>query len=197
VLETDGVEGATLPRIAAVARLSTATVYRWFRDKDALMAAVFHRFIEQNAQEVAQKVDPEAIRKIGIRKFARRWIGTLLQGYRTRTGLVRAAVLYSSSMPTPRSYGGRKSWRSKASARWRRCFCSGARKSRHPNPEYAVRFAMVMVAFALRELILVERVHLFEKLLRLGDDRLQEELPRAFLRYLGGRGGLTLASIEA
>jgi AcrR family transcriptional regulator len=188
VLEKHGVEGATLPRIAAVARLSTATVYRRFRDKDALMAAVFYRFIELNAQELAQKIDPEPLRKIGIHNFARQWIGALLQGYRTRTGLVRAAVLYSQHHADKAFVRRKEELEIESFHRMASRFLLWREEIRHPNPEYAVRFAMVMVAFALRELILFEQVHLFEKLLRLDDDRLEEELPRAFLRYLGVDG---------
>lgn len=188
VLEKHGVDGATLPRIATAARLSTATVYRRFRDKDALMAAVFRRFVEHNAQELARKVDPEPIRKMGIRKFARQWIGALLQGYRTRTGLVRAAVSYSEQHADAAFVRRKEKLEIESFSRMATLFLLWRGEIRHPNPEYAVRFAMVMVAMALRELILFEQVHLFEKLLRLDDDRLQEELPRAFLRYLGVDG---------
>lgn len=55
----------------------------------------------------------------------------------------------------------------------------------HTNPEHAVSYAMVMVAFALRELILFNQAPMFEKLVPVSDDHLRKELPRAFLRYLG------------
>ena len=48
VMLTHGPEGATLPRIAKQARVSPATVYRRFLDKDALMRAVFRRFNERS-----------------------------------------------------------------------------------------------------------------------------------------------------
>ena len=188
VLEKQGLDGATLARIAAVARLSPASVYRRFRDKDALMAAVFSRFIEQTARELAQTVDPERIRRIGIREFSRHWIGALLKGYRTRTGLVRAAVQYSQQHADAAFVRRKERLEVEAFSRVASLFLLWREEIRHPNPEYAVRFAMVMVAFALRELILFEQAYLFEKLLRLGDDRLREELPRAFLRYLGVDG---------
>ena len=59
---------------------------------------------------------------------------------------------------------------------------------RHPDPDYAVRYGMVMVAITLRDLIIFERARLFGKLLPLQDERLREELPRVFLRYLGVKG---------
>lgn len=56
---------------------------------------------------------------------------------------------------------------------------------KHPEPERAVRFAFVMVALALRELILFDRTHVFADILPLDDNILREELVRMFLRYLG------------
>ena len=55
----------------------------------------------------------------------------------------------------------------------------------HPDPEYAIRFAFLMVGFALREVILFERRHIFADVLLLDDDSLKKELPQVFLRYLG------------
>ncbi len=99
VLEKHGLEGTTLSRIAAEAHLSPASVYRRFRDKDALMSAVFNRFSEHNAEELERKCDVEQIRRMGIRSFARQWIAAMIKGYRTRTGLIRAAVTYSQRHP--------------------------------------------------------------------------------------------------
>ena len=56
---------------------------------------------------------------------------------------------------------------------------------KHPDPERAVRFAFVMVALVLRELILFDRMRMFQDILPLDDDMLRQELPRMFLSYLG------------
>jgi hypothetical protein len=56
---------------------------------------------------------------------------------------------------------------------------------RHPDPEYALSYGILMVAFALRELILFDQAHTFEHALPVSDDHLKTELPRMFLRYLG------------
>ena len=52
VMLKHGVEGTTLPRIARHARVAPATVYRRFRNKDALMRAVFRRFNERSSGAV-------------------------------------------------------------------------------------------------------------------------------------------------
>src|ERR1700689_5385215 len=48
VLNKDGLERATIPRIAAKAGLSPATIYRRFPDKDALLREVCLRMLEEN-----------------------------------------------------------------------------------------------------------------------------------------------------
>jgi len=62
------------------------------------------------------------------------------------------------------------------------------REIRHPQPEYAVRYAIVMVAVSLKDLIIFGNTGLFERIVPLDDNRLREELPRVFLRYLGVKG---------
>jgi hypothetical protein len=53
------------------------------------------------------------------------------------------------------------------------------------DPEYAVSYAIISVALTLRELIIFDNAAMFSKLVPMDDDHLREELPRAFLRYLG------------
>jgi len=52
---------------------------------------------------------------------------------------------------------------------------------KQPDPERALRFAFLMVALTLRELILFNRMRVFEDILRLDDAILREELPRMLL----------------
>jgi AcrR family transcriptional regulator len=188
MLEKHGPDGATLPRIAKEAGLAPASVYRRFRDKDALMAAVFDRFASMNAKELAAEVDTKAIQKIGIRAFSRQWISAMITGLRTRTGLVRAALLYSQQHRDAPFVRRKEDLEIQGFERLAGLLLLWRRDIRHPDPDYAVRYAMIMVAMHLRELIVFDNVRLFEKILRLDDDRLREELPRAFLRYLGVKG---------
>jgi AcrR family transcriptional regulator len=188
VLARHGLEGATLPRIAKEAELAPASVYRRFRDKDALMAAVFGRFSEANEAELATPVDHAAIRALGIRAFTRTWIANMIAGYRAQTGLMRAAVAYSQRHSTGAAVRRKEALEIRSARRLTEILLLWRDEIRHPNPEYAVNYAMVTVAFTLRELILFDQVSLFEKVVPLGDEHLREELPRVVLRYLGVEG---------
>jgi AcrR family transcriptional regulator len=185
VLDQYGLEGTTLPRIARRAGLSPASVYRRFRDKDALMRAVFTRGSEMRTEELAKKADLEQIRKIGIRDFARNWISGMIRGFRSRAGLLRAAVLYSQQHPKAAFVSRQKELEILGFHKMVETFLIWRDEICHPDPEQAVRFAMVMVVVALRELILFNQGQIFAELVAADDDQLQLELVRMFLRYLG------------
>lgn len=188
VLARHGLDGATLPRIARQARLAPASVYRRFRDKDALMAAVFARFSDANEAELATPLDLDAIRPMGIRAFTRRWITNMIAGYRAQTRLMRAAVTYSQRHASSPAVRRKEALELRSARRLTDILLLWRHDIRHPNPEYAVNYAMLTVAFTLRELILFDRIAIFEKVVPLGDDQLREELPRVVLRYLGVEG---------
>lgn len=188
VLEKHGAEGLTIARVAREAKLSAANVYRRFRDKDALIAGVFNRFGDMNAAELEQletQVDPETIRKNGIRQFTQNWIHGMIQGFRHRTGLIRAAVLYAQSHPHVPFVKRKSEIETMLFRRQVRYYMLWRDEIRHPDPEYAVSYAIISVALTLRELIIFGHADMFSKLVPMDDDHLREELPRAFLRYLG------------
>ena len=185
VLARHGLEGAILPRIAAEAGISAANVYRRFRDKDALMEAVFERIRERSSTATAAQVDPETVRPIGLIRFSRNVIAGMVQNFRGDAGLIRAAVQYSEQhWETPFVRVTRAS-EAQSFQTMVDTFMIWRDQIKHPDPQRAVRFAFVMIALILRELILFNRAHILEDVLSLDDDLLKTELPRMFLSYLG------------
>jgi AcrR family transcriptional regulator len=185
VMEKHGVEGLTVRRVAAAAGLSPANVYRRLRNKEALIGAVFSRFSQQTAQELAHDIDPAQIRPIGIRVFARKNIAAMIGGFRHRTALIRAAVLYSQRHPNAPFVKEKTELEIRGFRRMVGVFLLWRDEIHHPDPEYAVGNAMVLVALALRELIIFDNARMFEQIVPVDDDHLRQELPRVFLRYLG------------
>jgi AcrR family transcriptional regulator len=185
VLTKYGLEGTTLPRIAAEAGISAANVYRRFRDKDALMAAVFRRLRERNSAATAAQMDPELIRSIGLVQFSRNIIQGMLRNYRADAGLSRATVQYSEQNWKTDFVRKTRTAEAQSFETMVETFMIWRDQIKHPDPERAVRFAFVMIALVLRELVLCNRMHIFEDILPLDDDLLKQELPRMFLRYLG------------
>lgn len=185
VLSKYGLQGATLPRIAAHARLSPASVYRRFRDKDALMAAVFERLAKRSSSETAAVVDPEAVRHLGLEQFSRNFIGAMTRGYRVDAGLSRAALQYSEQHWNAGFVTKARDSEARSFQQIVGTFLIWRDQIKHPEPEQAIRFAFVMVALVLRELVLFDRARLFEAILPVDDELLTRELTRMFLRYLG------------
>jgi len=185
VLARYGMEGAILPRIAKQARTSTANLYRRFRDKDALMAAVFQRLRERSSAATAEQVSPEMVRPMGLVQFSRNVIVGMIRSYRGDAGLSRACVQYSEQHWETEFVRKTRASEAKSFETMVGTFMIWREQIKHPDPERAVRFGFVMIALVLRELILFRRTHLFADLIPLDDDMLTEELPRLFLRYLG------------
>ena len=185
VLAKYGLEGAILPRIAKQARTSTANVYRRFRDKDALMAAVFQRLRERSSGASAEQVSPEMAQPMGLVQFSRNIIVGMIRSYRGDAGLSRACVQYSEQHWETELVRKTRASEAKSFETMVDTFMLWREQIKHPDPERAVRFAFVMIALILRELILFRRTRLFADLVPLDDDILTEELPRMFLRYLG------------
>jgi AcrR family transcriptional regulator len=185
VLDKHGLEGATVARIAVAADLSPGNVYRRFPDKDALMRAVFSRATEVNKEELARKVDEEPLRKLGIRVFVQHWITAMLKAYRTRTGLMRATVLYAQQYEHTEFVRRQRDLEVQNFKKLVKTILIWKKEIRHPDPEYAVSYGILTVAFTLRELILFDQAKAFEHAIPVGDEHLRKELPRMFLRYLG------------
>jgi hypothetical protein len=56
-----------------------------------------------------------------------------------------------------------------------------------PDPERAIRFAFLIVAAVLRDLVLFDRMRLMAPVTPVDDEILKRELPKVFLRCLGVR----------
>jgi AcrR family transcriptional regulator len=185
VMARHGLEGATLPRIAREARVSPANVYRRFRDKDALIAAVFRRFSDLQAEHADQTLDTGPIEKMGLRAFVGQWVGALLASFRARTKLMRATIEYTRGH-SQRSFIQRQlDLEGRSFDKMAEALLVFREEIRHPEPELAVRWAMLMTGLALMELVIFGHEDLTRRLLPMDDARLQEEVTRTFLAYLG------------
>lgn len=185
VLAEHGLRGATLSRIAAGAGLSAANVYRRFRDKDALMEEVFLRLSLRGAAAMESQFDPEKMRPIGLVQFSRTVIEGMIRGYRADARLSRVMVEYSEQHWDVGFVRKARASEARSFQRMVDTFLLWRDQIKHPDPERAIRFAFLMVAVALRELILFDRAHIFAAIFPIDEASLRQELTRLFLRYLG------------
>lgn len=185
VMLTHGPEGATLPRIAKQARLSPATVYRRFLDKDALMRAVFRRFNERSSGAVRQQFDRDAVRAMGLVRFSTSVVQGMVRGFRANAALSRAAVQYAERHPNADFVRASGASEAKSFQKMVDTFLMWRDDIDHPDPEQAIRFAFLIVATVLRDLVLFDRMRLMAPVIPVNDEVLERELPKVFLRCLG------------
>jgi AcrR family transcriptional regulator len=82
VLGQHGLDGTTIPRIAAHAGLTPGAIYRRFRDKDALIEAVILGLLERQDERIEQAFAVSRAGDIPLAAFAEQLIGTLVLSYR-------------------------------------------------------------------------------------------------------------------
>jgi AcrR family transcriptional regulator len=188
-LERHGLDGATLPRIARAAGIAPATVYRRFRDKDALLAAVFRRFSEVGAAEAERPIDADAVRQVGLEAVVRNWMKGVIGVYRGRPGLLRATMEYTRRHPDAPFVRRQIETEVRGFDKLAGVLLLFRDRIRHPDPDFAVRWAMVAAGSILRERLLTDHGKHLERLAPASDERLAEELARTLLRCLGATEG--------
>jgi len=100
-LESDGLEGATVPAIATRARMSVGNIYKRFRDKDSLLQAVYERFFLDSFAANEFALDPAKWEGASTAELLTTLVSGMIEGYRIRRSLVRALLLYAQTHPDP------------------------------------------------------------------------------------------------
>jgi AcrR family transcriptional regulator len=183
VLEEHGLDGATIPRVAAAAGVAPASVYRRFRDRDALYRAAFLAVLEQSTDANRKALQSGAFRGRTLEGVAGEFVTAIIQQYRAHPGLLRALVRFLENdrdMP----------FREKALAHivgnfrgLREMLLSFRDQIAHPAPERAAMFALLSIV-SIVEIRALEQVSPWPELLPISDPEMQAELTRLFLTYL-------------
>ncbi len=185
LLQEKGLEGATIPRIAAHAGLSPGTVYRRFRDKDALLRTLLRESLRSADRGSAALLTPDFVRTNSLPELVRTIVQGTLRGYRKNAGLMRALTQFARSYP---SAAFRREMDLIEVRNFRRIVDALLTKRdeiEHPDPDTAVPLALMLTAFALLEMIVLDTLSsTWSTLMPRTDDQLAEELCRSFLAYL-------------
>lgn len=186
VLGEHGVEGATIPRIARRAGLTPGSVYRRFRDKDALLETVILEILDGQEETMKTSLAPLAPSQASLPAFAEKIIAGMVTAYRTHAGLLRGMRQFVQSRAnTP--FGKQVSTLEiRHFQRTVDLFLSYGKEIHHPHPRTAVSLALMMVVGTLYQVVVWPTdPDKIGQLLHLDDKELPRELTRAFLRYLG------------
>jgi AcrR family transcriptional regulator len=183
-LAEKGLDGCTIPRIAAKAGLSPGTVYRRYPDKDALLQAAVLAVLAGNEKGVKALVSSEEIQKMDLKTFVEFLVGKSVENQRTHSALVREARQFVLSHKNAR-------FRKKADELEVRTFrlvtefmIARRNQIKHPDPSYAMPFALMVMSFALMHIIILDsNSGDWASLLPLDDEMLSRELTRLMLAY--------------
>jgi AcrR family transcriptional regulator len=186
VLGQHGVEGTTIPRIAQHAGLTPGAVYRRFTDKDSLLETAIIGILERQDERLRIALTPAMARQIPLPVFAEQVIASMLVSYRANARLLRALRQFVQGR-------GHTLFLRKAARLEMRTFqyvvelfLVHRKDVKHPDPQMAVSFALMMLTSTLIELILVDHdLENWQAVIPKDDQSLKRELLRSFLSYLG------------
>lgn len=183
VLNEHGLEGATLPRIAAAAGVAPASVYRRFRDRDALLRAAFKDTLEKSAASVRATTRIEAFKNPTLEIVARELVRGLIAQNRIYKRLLQAFKRFIEH-DTDEQF--REEALALSAVSFEVCvdlLLHFRSEITHPDPKMAISLGLASAATAIEERAL-GTVTLWERLLPLSDDELKDELARALVAYL-------------
>jgi AcrR family transcriptional regulator len=185
VLDRHGLEGATVPRIAARARLTPGAIYRRFPDKHALLREAWLRVLRNNARQSSALLAPDSWRHAPLASLVRHVVTTTLRGHARHRELLRALMIFSLEHADA---GFRRESAELQEAVFRtvtEVLLARRAEIGHPDPESAVPFALLMVGVAAKGVLTMAGDR--NQLSRLVPDveaRLERELPEMVLAYL-------------
>ena len=186
LLEEGGLDAATLPRIAARARLSPATVYRRFPDKDALLEETFRRFFELAYQWSQEVLRPEQWEGMSLTEVARGLFARMMARNRRHAGLMLALMRYVARHPKASFKREAHKQQLLSFQNVIQLFLLRRQEIRHPEPEVALQFGLLAVSSVMRDLMLVRKAQPeMAESFPASEQKIQDELLRLFLRYLG------------
>jgi len=186
VLGQHGLEGATIPRIAQHAGLTPGAVYRRFADKDALLETVIVGILERQDERLREMLTPAMVRQIPLAVFAEQLINNMLVSYRANAGLLRAIRKFAQGRDHTRFYKKVTKLELRTYQYVVELFLLRRKEIKHPDPQTAVSFALMMLSSTLIELILVDHdMKNWQAVIPKDERSLKRELLRSFLRYLG------------
>lgn len=186
ILEKDGLEGATIPRIAARAGLTPGAVYRRFPDKDALLRELCMRLFQRNHERSQEFLKPELWEGVSLPEMSRRVITSTIKAYRANRGLLRALFLFVMQHQDAAFFRKGQEMQIRTFHQIGDLLLTRKDEIRHPDPEFAVRFGMIMVSYVIQSVFLLPTdPKKLSKLVPGVEENMEEEVPKMFLRYLG------------
>ena len=185
MLGQHGVEGTTIPRIAAHAGLTPGAIYRRFDDKDALLETMILGILGRQDERLRTGLTPEMAAQIPLPLLAEQVVHSLVVSYRANAGLMRSMRQFARTRADTEFWKKACRLEVRFYERLVGLFLTNAKGIQHPDPKMAVSLGLMMVISTLQELVLdTSEMKVWKGLMPKNDLTLKDELTRAFLSYL-------------
>jgi len=179
-----GLDGCTIPRIAAKAGLSPGSVYRRYPDKDALLQAAVLAILEGSEKGIKALLASEEIQKMDLKTFAEFLVGKSVVSQRTHSKLLREARQFVLSHKNGRFIKKADEIEVRTLRLVTEFMISRRNQIKHPDPALAIPFALMVMSFALMHIIVLDACsNDWISLLPKDDEVLSRELTRLMLAY--------------
>ena len=156
ILESGGLEAATVPEIAVRAGMSVGNVYKRFPNKDSLLRAVYERFFAESLAANEFALDPAKWKDIPSTEVLSTLVTGMIEGYRSRRPLVRALLLYAQTHGDTEFRAHAEEMRLETLGLFERLLRDRRADIGHPHPERAIRFVVTLFAHALENAVMSE-----------------------------------------
>jgi AcrR family transcriptional regulator len=186
VVSEMGLEGATIPRIAARAGLSPGAIYRRFPDKDALLQAVVLKTLQESDDGTKRLLESEDVGNMTLESRAQWFVKGMVTTHRNSPGLMRTVLHYVLIHPDPKFRKKADLLQDRSFRRIVDFFLQKRVEIAHPDPDIAVPLSLMMTGSTINAII--DLTTFFSEgwaPVAKDDERLQHELTTALLAYLG------------
>jgi len=182
LLDREGLEAATAPRIAAAAKLSAASIYRRFADKDDLLRAAFLKMLAASNQANADQLGT-LLGRPTLHQTAAAITDLLVRQYRAHPRLLAALNTFIQSAPDSDFAREARNLIGRNLEMTAKVLLGHKDEIRHPRPALAAKFAVLSAASAI-ELAILEPGTVWSSALPLTDKALAGEVTRSMVAYL-------------
>ena len=181
-LDQDGLEGAVVPKIAALAGVAPASIYRRFPDKDALLREAFLHMLRSSNTGNREHLRTMLLRDT-LEGSAAQLMELLFAQYRRHPRLMRALMRFLESEGASEFGNEVRLHIAENIEQVVEVLQAFREEVRHRFPRRALQFAVLSAAGAIESFAL-EPVSLWQTVLPMSDRQFQAEQARSFVAYL-------------
>lgn len=179
-------EDVTIADLVGAAGISVGAFYKRFASKEAVLPCLIDRYYDELAASASSDlVDEGRWKGASLEERAKAIVAFGIAGCRSKKGLMRAIVARNHRLGSKVPEDNRRVVKGVLEGLVA-MFLPCAGEIDHPDPERAVRFAILNLITSLHELLLFGD-GTTAQVVTVSDDELAEELVRSFTRYLVGR----------